>query len=96
MSLEDNKILETIPVGPLGIISLESCKELGEKIDNYITEWRNDRTGDHTHTIAFSGYQKDSFLVNTKVPRFGSGEAKGLINESLRGKDLYILLDNLL
>ena len=55
MSLEDNKILETIPVGPLGIISLESCKELGEKIDNYITEWRNNRTGDHNHTIAFYG-----------------------------------------
>lgn len=93
MSLEENNYLETIPVGPLGIIALDSCKSLGEKIDNYITDWRNERTGEHTHTIAFSGYQKDSFLVNARVPRFGSGEAKGLINESVRGKDLYILVD---
>src|SRR5574344_345449 len=93
MSLEENNNLETIPVGPLGIIALESCKNLGDKIDSYITSWRKDRTGEHTHTIAFSGYQKDSFLVDTKVPRFGSGEAKGIINESVRGKDLYILVD---
>jgi ribose-phosphate pyrophosphokinase len=93
MSLEENKNLETIPVGPLGIVALESCKDLGQKIDKYITNWRKERTGEHTHTIAFSGYQKESFLVDTKVPRFGSGEAKGLINESVRGKDLYLLVD---
>ncbi|MDE6209347.1 MAG: ribose-phosphate pyrophosphokinase [Lachnospiraceae bacterium] len=93
MSLEENKILETIPVGPLGIVALESCKELGEKIDRYIVDWRKGRKGEHTHTIAFSGYQKDSYLVDTKVPRFGSGEAKGFINESVRGKDLYLLVD---
>lgn len=93
MSLEENNNLETIPVGPLGIIALESCKDLGAKIDSYIISWRKERTGEHTTTIAFSGYQKDSFLVDTKVPRFGSGEAKGLINESVRGKDLYILVD---
>lgn len=93
MSLEENKNLETIPVGPLGIVALESCKDLGKKIDKYITDWRKERTGEHTHTIAFSGYQKESFLVDTKVPRFGSGEAKGLINESVRGKDLYLLVD---
>ncbi len=93
MSLEEYQNVETIPVGPLGIIALDSCKQLGEKIDNYITSWRNERTEQHPHTIAFSGYQKDSFLVNAKVPRFGSGEAKGLINESVRGKDLYILVD---
>src|SRR5574344_1732409 len=93
MSLEENNNLETIPVGPLGMIAIESCKNLGDKIDSYITSWRKDRTGEHSHTIAFSGYQKDSFLVDTKVPRFGSGEAKGIINESVRGKDLYILVD---
>lgn len=53
MSLEENKNLETIPVGPLGIVALESCKDLGQKIDKYITNWRKERTGEHTHTIAF-------------------------------------------
>lgn len=87
------KNLETIPVGPLGIVALDSFKEQGKSVDNYITGWRSNRTGTYTHTIAFSGYQKDSYLINAQVPRFGSGEAKGIINESVRGKDLYILVD---
>lgn len=91
--MPEEKNLETIPVGPLGIVALESCKELGQKVDNYIVEWRKNRTGEHTHTIAFSGYQKDSYLVKTQVPRFGSGEAKGLINQSVRGDDLYLMVD---
>ena len=61
--IPEEKNLETIPVGPLGIVAMESCKALGQKVDNYIAEWRKDRTGEHTHTIAFSGYQKDSYLV---------------------------------
>ncbi len=91
--LNEKKNLETIPVGPLGIVALQSCNELGQKVDNYISTWRGDRNGEHTHTIAFAGYQKDSYLISTRVPRFGSGEAKGIINESVRGKDLYILVD---
>ena len=43
--------------------------------------------------IAFSGYEKDTYLINAKVPRFGSGEAKGIISESVRGKDLYLMVD---
>ena len=91
MSLEVNSTVETIPVGPLGIIALESCKEMGSKIDKYITSWRAESSGEHA--VSFSGYQKDSYIVDAKVPRFGSGEAKGLINESVRGKDIYILVD---
>ena len=91
--MPEEKNLETIPVGPLGIVAMESCKALGQKVDNYIAEWRKDRTGEHTHTIAFSGYQKDSYLVKAQVPRFGSGEAKGIINQSVRGDDLYLMVD---
>ena len=91
--MPEEKNLETIPVGPLGIVAMESCKNLGEKVDNYIVEWRKNRTGEHTHTIAFSGYQKDSYLVKAQVPRFGSGEAKGIINQSVRGDDLYLMVD---
>lgn len=91
--LRREKNLETIPVGPLGIIALESCKELGEKVDAHIYQWRRSRENDHKHTIAFSGYEKDCYLLNTRVPRFGSGEAKGIINESVRGYDLYLMVD---
>lgn len=90
---QQEKIIETIPVGPLGIIALESSKELGQKVNNYIVSWRNEVNSEHTSTIAFAGYQRDSYLVNASCPRFGSGEAKGIIKETVRGDDLYLLVD---
>lgn len=90
---EEKRNLETIPVGPLRIISLESCRELGEQIDKFLVKWRTERENEHKDSLAFSGYQRDSYLLNAKVPRFGSGEAKGMILESVRGMDLYLLVD---
>jgi len=90
---EEIRNLETIPVGSLGLISLESCKLLGDKIDKYLVTWRTERENEHKDSLAFSGYQRDSYLISTKIPRFGSGEAKGQILESVRGSDLYILVD---
>ncbi|MEG1848468.1 MAG: ribose-phosphate pyrophosphokinase [Lachnospiraceae bacterium] len=90
---EEKRNLETIPVGSLGIIALEGCKSLGEKIDHYLVKWRTERESEHKESLAFSGYQRDSYLLQAKVPRFGSGEAKGIILESVRGSDLYILVD---
>lgn len=90
---EEKRNLETIPVGSLGIISLEGCKPLGEKVDKYLVKWRAERESEHKGSLAFSGYQRDSYLLNAKVPRFGSGEAKGMILESVRGTDLYLLVD---
>ena len=90
---EEKRNLETIPVGSLGIIALEGCKSLGEKIDRYLVKWRTERESEHKDSLAFSGYQRSSYLLNAKVPRFGSGEAKGMIMESVRGTDLYLLVD---
>ena len=90
---EEKRNLETIPVGSLGIIALEGCKSLGEKIDRYLVKWRTERESEHKDSLAFSGYQRSSYLLNAKVPRFGSGEAKGVIMESVRGSDLYLLVD---
>ncbi len=90
---EEIRNLETIPVGSLGMISLEGCKILGDKIDKYLVKWRTERESEHKDSLAFSGYQRDSYLLNAKVPRFGSGEAKGMILESVRGTDLYLLVD---
>jgi len=90
---QQDVFLETIPVGKLGVIALESSREMGEKVNNYLVEWRNSRDNEHTSSIAFSGYQRDSFLVKTHCPRFGSGEGKGVISESVRGCDLYIIVD---
>lgn len=87
------KIVETIPVGRLGIIALESSKALGQKVNDYLVQWRNSRESEHKGTIAFSGYQRDSYLLEAYCPRFGTGEAKGQIKESVRGSDLYLLVD---
>ncbi len=91
--MSKQKIVETIPVGPLGIIALESSKALGKSVNDYLVEWRNERESEHKSTIAFSGYQRDSYLIKAICPRFGTGEAKGLIKESVRGDDLYLLVD---
>ena len=90
---EEKRNLESIPVGSLGIIPLNSCRELGEKVDAYLVKWRTERESEHKTSLAFSGYQRDSYILNTKVPRFGSGEGKGEILESVRGTDIYIMVD---
>ncbi len=87
------KTVETIPVGRLGIIALESSKGLGRKVNDYLVEWRNARESEHKGTIAFTGYQRDSYLLSACCPRFGTGEAKGMIKESVRGTDLFLLVD---
>ena len=91
--MPDDSKLETIPVGRLGIIAMESCTELGKKVDNYLVKWRAERQNEHKSTIAFHGYERDSYLIDSSCPRFGSGEAKGVIRESVRGTDLYLLVD---
>ena len=90
---EEKRNLETIPVGSLGMIALEGCRPLGEKIDQYLVKWRTERESEHKDSLAFSGYQRDSYLLGAKVPRFGSGEAKGMLLQSARGTDLYLLVD---
>ena len=89
----EKRNLETIPVGPLGFIPLPSCRELGEKVDSYLVKWRTERENAHKNTLSFTGYQKDTFIMEHKLPRFGSGEGKGEILESVRGDDLYIMVD---
>lgn len=85
--------VETIPVGPLGIIAMPGCEALCDKIDKYLVKWRANQASEHQQNIAFYGYQRDTYKVNVTLPRFGSGEAKGVVNESVRGFDLYIITD---
>lgn len=83
--------LETLPTGSLGIIPLQSCQELGEKVDKYLVKWRDERQ--HQNDAAFMGYKRDSYIIEAVTPRFGSGEAKGMIKETVRGYDLYLMVD---
>ena len=89
----DERNLETMPDGALGLIPLESCKELGLKVDQYLVGWREKRQHQHQNDPAFKGYRRDSYIISTAVPRFGTGEAKGVIKEPVRGYDLYLMVD---
>lgn len=84
---------ETIPVGQLGIIPLQSSWDLGKKVNEYIVSWRKERESAHSGNILFENYKQDTYIIDAKCSRFGSGEAKGTINESIRGKDLYLIVD---
>lgn len=83
----------TIPYGKLGIIALPGCEELGQKIDRYIAKWREESENEHKSSIIFDGYHKDSYLINVSCPRFGTGEGKAVINQSVRGYDIFVIVD---
>ena len=85
--------LENIPVGALGIIALDGCEEMGKRVNDYLVKWRREDGHVHKNDVVFSGYERDHYLISAKVPRFGSGEAKGIIGESVRGKDIYLMVD---
>ena len=92
MLYEDKKI-DTVPVGPLGLIPLKGMEEFTKKVNNYLVEWRKERESEHKDTLLFSEYEKDNYIIKSTISRFGSGEAKGTIEESVRGDDLYLLVD---
>ena len=93
MLRRNERNLDNIPAGTLGIIAIDGCQAMGKEVDHFITTWRREDGHKFMDDVVFSGYQRDSYLVNAHVPRFGSGEAKGVIDESVRGMDLYILVD---
>ena len=86
-------MLESLPVGTLGILPLESSKKLGQKVNNYLVEWRKERETEHETNVAFAGYQRESYLIEASCPRFGTGEAKSILKTSVRGDDIYLLVD---
>jgi ribose-phosphate pyrophosphokinase len=93
MLQRSQRVLETIPIGSLGLIPLKSCEQLGQQVNDYLVEWRHSSDLEHKSNIAFTGYERDSYLIDVKTPRFGSGEGKGSIATSVRGNDLYLMVD---
>ncbi|WMJ21849.1 ribose-phosphate pyrophosphokinase [Paludicola sp. MB14-C6] len=93
--MQDNSNRTNIPtpVGALGIIGMAGCEELTQKVDNYLTLWRKERHEETHNNQMFLEYVRDSYQIRSVCPRFGTGEAKGVLKESIRGDDLYILVD---
>ncbi len=85
----EEKTIETIPVGPLGLIPLKSCDELGEKVNQYLIAWRHERESEHKSTIAFAGYQRDSYIIRLRLLDSVQERAKAPL-KSLFGATIYI------
>ena len=88
------KLMESsLPVAPLKIAAHASCIDLGKKVNDYIVSFRqNTLTENHTSPL-FRAYSTDNYLIDCDCPRFGTGESKGLLGESIRGKDLFVMVD---
>ena len=84
---------QSLPVAPLKIAALESCRGLGEKVNNHIVNFRKEAQTEILNSPLFANYHSDNFLIDCKCPRSGSGEAKGYIGESIRGSDLFLMVD---
>ena len=93
MAQLSTKDLTTLPVGRLGLIPLESCQSLGSKVNDWLVKWRQERNHQELNSFAFEGYQRDSYILGVQTPRFGSGEGKSVITESVRGDDIYLMVD---
>ena len=85
--------LKSIPVGPLGVIAMSGCEEMGNKVNNWLKRWNSLQETQDEEFYTMPGLNRDSFLIKTYCPRFGTGESKGVIKESVRGYDIYIIVD---
>ena len=90
---DDKRILDNAPFGQLGLITVSGCEAMGKEIDHYLHQWREERQHEHEDSPAFSDYLRPTYIIDSKEPRFGTGEAKGVLGQSVRGMDLYILVD---
>nr|MBQ8252002.1 ribose-phosphate pyrophosphokinase [Lachnospiraceae bacterium] len=82
-----------MPVAPLKILALDSCKELGDRVNEYLVDFRKNVNNSIKEDPAFREYSVDNYLINASCPRFGSGESKGILKESVRGDDVFLLVD---
>ncbi len=85
--------LKSIPVGPLGLIAMSGCEEMGNKVNGWLKKWNSLQESQDEEFYTMPGLNRDSFLIKTYCPRFGTGESKGVIKESVRGYDIYIIVD---
>ena len=90
----NSELLEkTLPVAPLKIVAMESCRGLGQKVNDYIVSFRENTINEVSESSLYVNYKSNNYLVDCCCPRFGTGEAKGILRETIRGTDLFIMTD---
>ena len=82
-----------MPVAPLKLLVLKSATTLGDKVNNYLVDFRSKENNCYHNDPAFQGYAEKDYLFKFSTPRFSSGEGKAVLEETVRGKDLFILVD---
>ena len=93
MSNNIKALEKTLPTAPMKLVAMESCKDLGQKVNDYLVSFRKDTINEITDSPLYANYKSNSYLVDCSCPRFGSGEAKGILKETIRGTDLFIMTD---
>ena len=93
MSNNIEALEKTLPAAPMKLVAMESCKGLGQKVNDYLVSFRKDTINEITNSPLYANYKSNSYLVDCSCPRFGSGEAKGILKETIRGTDLFIMTD---
>ena len=93
MSNNIEALEKTLPTAPMKLVAMESCKDLGQKVNDYLVSFRKDTINEITNSPLYANYKSNSYLVDCSCPRFGSGEAKGILKETIRGTDLFIMTD---
>ena len=92
--MSNNYYYENVPpIAPLKIAALEGCMELARNVDDYLVKFRRRGNQDFQNALNFHGYHEDSYMLRSACPRFGTGEAKGILYDSVRGMDLFIMAD---
>lgn len=84
---------KTLPVAPLKIVAMESCRQLGQKVNDYIVSFRENTVSEASESSLYVNFRSNNYLVDCCCPRFGTGEAKGVLRETIRGTDLFIMTD---
>ncbi len=82
-----------MPVAPLKLMVLNSAAELGNQVNNYLVNFRSKVNNVYINDPAFQGYSEENYLFHFSTPRFYSGEGKAVLDETVRGKDVFILVD---
>lgn len=91
-NIESSQKFPMRPVAPLGVIAMNGCEEMGRRVNEYLMNWQVDATSDQK-LHSFYGSDKNGFLLEAHCPRFGTGEGKGMIKDTVRGYDLFIICD---
>ena len=85
--------LKSIPIGPLGVIAMAGCEDMGRRINSWLLKWNSLQEVQDEEYYTEPGVNRDTFLIKSYCPRFGTGESKGVLKESVRGYDIYIIVD---